>query len=147
MADAVRVSGNHLTMITAGRGGSPDPVNPPAGRFDRPSRRPPETVEGRMCRPGDDLVGGRMTTEHSTPARTGTNGMAIGGLVTAIAGFVLAWFIPILGIVLGIIGVVLGALGRKQPVQSGLANAAVVVGVLAIVASVVSWVIAYNILT
>jgi hypothetical protein len=87
------------------------------------------------------------TEQHSTPATTGSNGMAIGGLVTAIAGFVLAWFIPIVGIVLGIVAVVLGALGRKQPVQSGMATAAVVTGVVAVVASVVSWVIAYNLLT
>jgi hypothetical protein len=106
------------------------------------------SLVGRLETPASTDAEDPVTTEqHSTTSTTGTNGMAIGGLVTAIAGFVLAWFIPIIGIVLGVVAVVLGALGRKQPVQTGMSTAAVVLGVVAVVASVVSWVIAYNMLT
>ena len=94
-----------------------------------------------------------MTTEqHSTATRGGTqSGLGVGGFVTGLAGLVLSWLIPIVGLVLGVLGVVLGSVGRRQAARNrtpaGLATAGIVLGALAVVASVVFWVIAYNALT
>jgi hypothetical protein len=72
--------------------------------------------------------------------------MAIGGLVTGLVGLLFSW-LPIVGLILGVLGVVLGSLGRKRSGSTGVATAGVVLGALAIVASIVFWVIAFNVLT
>ena len=88
-----------------------------------------------------------MTTEHTAPARTGQNGLAVASLVTGIVGAVLAWLIAVVGLVLGVVAVVLGAVARRNGVRTGQATAGIALGALAIVMAVINMVIAYNMLT
>ncbi len=88
-----------------------------------------------------------MTTPHTTPARTGQNGLAVASLVTGIVGAVFAWLIAFVGLALGVVAVALGAVARRNGANTGQATAGIALGALAIVMAVINMVIAYNILT
>jgi hypothetical protein len=89
-----------------------------------------------------------MTTDRSTaPVRSGSDGMALGSLITGIVGAVTAWLIAIVGLLLGIVAVVLGLVARRNGGASGQATAGLALGALAIVMAVVNMVIAYQMLT
>jgi hypothetical protein len=97
-----------------------------------------------------------VTTEQhpatgSIGGRTSSNGMVIGGFVTGLLSLLVGWFSPLVGVVLGVLGIVLGYIGRSRARQAnaptGLATAAVVLGAIGLVLSVVVWVAAIAILT
>src|SRR3954466_14885934 len=74
-----------------------------------------------------------------------------GGFVCGLVGLVLSWLIPLVGVVLGLLGVVLGGVGvsrsRASGAGRGLSIAGVVLGVLALVVSIVFWVAYANLLS
>ena len=78
--------------------------------------------------------------QHEPPVSgVATNGQAVAALVLGIVGVVLFWTIW-LGVILGTLAVVFGTLGRSKGKQGasnqGLATAGIVLGIVAIVASV-----------
>ncbi|MEZ0493357.1 DUF4190 domain-containing protein [Kineococcus sp. TBRC 1896] len=78
------------------------------------------------------------------------NGLAIGALVLGIVALLLSWIF--VGVVLAVVGLILGISARKrvkrgQATNGGTATAAIVVNVVALVASIalsVLWVVAGN---
>ncbi|MFJ2744560.1 DUF4190 domain-containing protein [Streptomyces sp. NPDC087440] len=63
--------------------------------------------------------------------RSGTNGLAVAGLVCGIVGIFL------LNYILGPLAIVFGAIGLKRPGNSGMAKAAIILGVVDIILYVV----------
>lgn len=93
----------------------------------------------------------------STPAAPPASGTAYGAttgdatkktlgllaLIFGIVGIVLGFLIPIIGLLLGIAAVVLGVMSRKrEPAARGMALGGIVTGAVAIVVSIVSWILA-----
>ena len=74
---------------------------------------------------------------------------AIVALVCGIIGIVLAWFVPIVGIILGIVAMTMGNMAKKSlPYdQRGMATGGFICGIIAIVASVISWIISAVLIT
>ncbi len=97
---------------------------------------------------------GTIWSEHRRPAQAAAavpqagNGFAVTALVCGIVGVVLGVLPFFVGWILGIIAIVFGVLGRKRAVanpaigRGGMATAGIVLGIIAIVATIL-WVILF----
>jgi hypothetical protein len=89
-------------------------------------------------------------TDHNTPAGR-KDGRATAALIVGIIGILIALLIPLVGLVLGIVATVLGAVSKRDIaargyVNAGTARAGMILGIIAIVVAVASWIIAAAIL-
>ena len=70
--------------------------------------------------------------------------MGIASLICGIITLVLAVFsgngLGVVGVALGIIGIILGALGRKDPLQHGIATAGLIISIIGMIINVVLFV-------
>lgn len=66
------------------------------------------------------------------------DGKAMGALVCGIIGLIISFFVPIVGIILGIIAMVMGN-GLKS--TSKYANIGFILGIVAIILSVIMWIV------
>jgi hypothetical protein len=84
---------------------------------------------------------------YGAPAPSTTNALAITGFVLAVLGLLGCWIpgVNFFAVVLGVAGLVLGIVGllqvKKGKSGKGLALSAIVVGALAIVGSIIAWVV------
>ena len=108
-----------------------------AAQPDAPERQTTASPLDRHASPVADRPAGGGKTRH---------GRATAALIISILGIVTFWF-PILGLILGIVGTVLAVTARSDIARRGMAGAgqakaALICGVLAIVASLGWWIIA-----
>lgn len=102
---------------------------------------------GQPHAPGDPAqqYGGYPT--YNAPPPSTTNALAITGFVLAVLGLLGCWIpgVNFFAVVLGVAGLVLGIVGllqvKKGKSGKGLALSAIVVGALAVVGSVVAWIV------
>lgn len=80
----------------------------------------------------DDMKGTVMETTTTTPAPK--KGLAITGFALSVCGVISGWcpFTYIVGIILGALGLIFGACGWRN----GLGKAGVIIGIVAIVSSI-----------
>ncbi len=79
------------------------------------------------------------TYTYQEPVETPkASGMSIAALVLGIIGILAGCCIPLVGIICSIVGIILGVVGNKQ-VKTGLGIAGLVVSIIALVLSIISW--------
>src|SRR3954453_11471346 len=85
-------------------------------------------------------------TDHDTP-KGRHDGRGTAAMIVGIIGILIGLFIPIIGIVLGVIATVLGAVAKRdiaagRRLGGGHAKAGVILGIVAIAVSIISWIAA-----
>ncbi|MPV35696.1 hypothetical protein [Georgenia subflava] len=119
---------------TAGPNPAPGP-NPVPGPTGRTGPTPYPAGGGQVPYPTGDA-----TVRPPGPVGASRDNLGTIGLVAAIAGVVLSW-VPLLGLAGGVVGVVLAQKGKAAALQGrasnlGVSKAALIVGICAIVLSV-----------
>jgi len=98
-----------------------------------------QQIANMPATPMPTQIAGAGAPAQAIPAAHGGETKAIVGFVLSILG-VIGSLIPILGLILGITAVVLGSLSRKSN-KRGLATASLVIGIVAIVLSLLLFII------
>ena len=79
------------------------------------------------------------------PGVAQNSGKATAALVLGIIGIIAGIFVPIVGLILGVLAVIFGS--QERSTGSSHAKNGFILGIIAIVVSLISWVIAIAILT
>ena len=83
-----------------------------------------------------------------TGVPTGTNGIALAGMICGIVSVLFAFLVALVGLILGILGVVFGVVGRNKALQLGVgqgqATAGIATGAVGILLSIVAYIIVFN---
>lgn len=67
--------------------------------------------------------------------------LSIVSLICGIAGIILGFIVPILGIILGILAIIFASMAKKREVPNGMRTAGFILGIIALIISVI-WIIA-----